>query len=221
MKKRMVVLLGLVAMMALAVPTSAVAEAPGGRSTGRAPVRSVSHMKPGRGASLAICSSPLSPRARSREPHLRRGHRTWRILFMPVATSEGLVVHCDVPAHRPLLVSPGGQFATLGLDSDTRKGIVAIVEEFMAMTHDAVVKVDGERVPRINRFQTASWVGLDLGSDNLFGVPAGTYHMYLAGWFVMVRGLDPGRHTIWLGDVFTDTTHTDQVATIKFILNVG
>jgi hypothetical protein len=143
------------------------------------------------------------------------------VIFMPVAVAEGLVIHCDVPAHTPLLVSPGGAFATVGLDSDTPKGTKEIADEQFRATHDAVVKVDGERIPRIGRFINASWLRLDLGADNLFGVPAGEYRMYLKAWMVMVRGLDRGRHTIWLGDVFTDTTHTDQVATFKFVLDVG
>lgn len=142
------------------------------------------------------------------------------VLFMPVATSEGIVQHCDVPDGVPLLVSPGGAFATLGLDANTVRGTKRIANEQLAAIRDVVVKVDGERIPRINRFRAASWARLDLGSDNLFGADAGQYRMYLGGWFLVVRGLDPGRHTIWLGDVFTDPTHTDQVATIKFVLNV-
>lgn len=142
------------------------------------------------------------------------------VLFMPVATSEGIVDHCKVPAHMPLLVTPAGAFGTVGLDANTRRGAKRVADEQFATIHDVAVKVDGKRIPRIGRFKTASWLRLHLGSDNLFGLPAGTYPMYLEGIFLMVRGLDPGRHTIWLGDQFTDATHTDQVATIKFVLNV-
>ena len=220
MRKRSLVLLGLLIVMALAVPAGANAEGSGGLVYGpNTHPLGVSYEAWTRRFARYLFEPPVAespivnPTCDAVTP---RGG----ILFMPVATSEGLVVHCDVPAHRPLLVSPGGQFATLGLDADTRKGIEAIVEGFMAMTHDAVVKVDGERVSKIDRFKTGSWVRLDLGADNLFGVPAGEYQMFLEGWFLMVRGLEPGRHTIWLGDVFTDPTHTDQVATIKFILNV-
>jgi hypothetical protein len=220
MRKRSFVVLGLLMMMAIALPTSAIAV----------------------GADHAVYGPNTHPLGVSYEAWTRRFARylfeppvadspivnptcdavTRRggILFMPVATAEGLVVHCSVPAHKPLLVSPGGQFATLGLDADTRGATERIVHEFMAMTHDAVVEVDGERIQKIGRFKTGSWVRLDLGADNLFGVPAAEYQMFIEGWFVMVRGLAPGRHTIWLGDVFTDPTHTDQVATIKFILEV-
>ena len=142
-------------------------------------------------------------------------------LFMPVATSEGIVVRCKFPAHKPLLVTPAGAFATLGLDSNTRRGTKRVADQQLRAIHDVVAKVDGQRIPGVRCFKTATWVRLHLGADNLFGVPAGTYHMYLEGYFLMVRGLDPGRHTIWLGDVFTDQTHTDQVATIKFILQVS
>ena len=116
------------------------------------------------------------------------------IVFMPVATSEGLV-RCSVPAHTPLLVTPAGVFATLGLDADTRKATQQIAEDQLAAIHDVVTKVDGERIHHIDRFKTASWLRLDLGADNLFGAPAGQYQMFLGGWFLMVRGLDPGRHT--------------------------
>lgn len=220
MRRRSLVVLGMLMAMAMAMPVSANAEGSEGAVYGPSthPL-GVSYEAWTRRFARYLFEPPVAespivnPTCDAVTP---RGG----ILFMPVATSEGLVVHCSVPAHRPLLVSPGGQFATLGLDSDTRKGTKAIADAFMAMTHDAVVKVDGERVSGIDRFKTGSWVRLDLGADNLFGVPAGEYQMFLEGWFVMVRGLAPGRHTIWLGDVFTDTTHTDQVATIKFVLQV-
>jgi hypothetical protein len=142
------------------------------------------------------------------------------VLFMPVATSEGIVDRCTVPSDRPLLVSPAGQFGVLGFDADTRAGVERVVRHLVPSLHDIVVKVDGHRVSHIRRFLVSSWFGVDVGSDNIFGAPAGKYHIFLTANMVMVRGLDPGRHTIWLGDVFTDSSHTDQVATIKFVLHV-
>jgi hypothetical protein len=220
MRKRSFVVLGLLMLMVVALPTSAIAVradhvvyGPTTRPLG------VSYEAWTRRFARYLFEPPVAESPIVNPTCDAVSHRGG-ILFMPVATSEGLVVHCSVPAHKPLLVSPGGQFATLGLDADTRRDTKRIADEFMAMTHDAVVKVDGERIQKIGRYKTGSWVRLDLGADNLFGVPAAEYQMFIEGWFVMVRGLVPGRHTIWLGDVFTDPTHTDQVATIKFILEV-
>jgi hypothetical protein len=142
------------------------------------------------------------------------------VLFMPVATSEGIVDRCTVPEETPLLVSPAGEFGVLGLDANTRAAVERGVRRLLPSLHDIVVKVDGKKIAHIGRFRVSSWFGVDVSSDNIFGTPAGKYHIFLTANMVMVRGLDPGRHTIWLGDVFTDSSHTDQVATIKFILHV-
>ena len=220
MRRRSLGMLGVLMAMAMAMPTSAIAGGDDQLVYGpNTQPHGVSYEAWTRRFGQYLFEPPVaeSPIV---NPTCDAVTRRGGIVFMPVATSEGLVVRCSVPAHTPLLVTPAGAFATLGLDADTRKATQRIAEDQLAAIHDVVTKVDGERIHHIDRFKTASWLRLDLGADNLFGAPAGQYQMFLGGWFLMVRGLDPGRHTIWLGDVFTDQTHTDQVATIKFILQV-
>lgn len=142
------------------------------------------------------------------------------VLFLPVATAEGLVAHCDIPADTPLLVSPGGDFRILGLDANTPRRIKRITHYNVNAIHDLVVKIDGHRIHRLDRFRNSSWVRIHLGADNIFGAPAGRYRLFIEGWAVIVRGFDWGRHTIQLGDVFLDGNGDEQVGTIKYVLTV-
>ncbi len=142
------------------------------------------------------------------------------VLFLPVATSEGIVDNCEIPAHTPLLASPGGNFGILGLDADTRDGVKHAVRQGIRGIHDLKVKVDGHRIRRIGRFKTSAWTRIELGADNIFGAPRGHYQMFIEGWAVMVRGFTSGTHTISLGDVFLAADGSEQVGTIKFVLTV-
>lgn len=221
MRKRLLAVLGVLMVMAMAMPAGAVAS-PDGQPVfgpGTDP-RGVTYEAWARrfGRYLfepAVSQSPLV------NPTCDAISSRGGVLFMPVATSEGIVDHCRIPAHTPLLVTPAGEFGVLGFDANTRKGVERIVRQLTRSIHDVVVKIDGKRVPQVGRFRVSTWFGVQVGSDNIFGAPAGTYHLFLTANMLMVRGLDPGRHTVWLGDVFTDSTHTDQVATIKFVLTVG
>jgi hypothetical protein len=141
-------------------------------------------------------------------------------LFLPVATSEGLEVHCDIPANTPLIVSPGGDFRILGLDADTKQSVEQIVHENVDAIHDLKVKVDGHRIHRLDRFRTSSWATIELGADNIFSAPAGQYRLFIEGWLLIVRGFESGTHTISLGDVFPVGDGTEQVGTIEFVLTV-
>ena len=221
MRKRSLAVLGVLMAMALAMPPSAIASQDSHAVFGpNSHPRGVTYEAWARRFGRYLFEPPVS-QSPLVNPTCDAISKRGGVLFMPVATSQGILDRCTVPAHTPLLVTPAGEFGVLGLDANTRKGVEHVVGQLTRSIHDVVVKIDGKRVPMVGRFRVSTWFGVNVGSDNIFGTPAGTYHLFLTANMLMVRGLDPGHHTIWLGDVFTDSTHTDQVATIKFVLTVS
>ena len=142
------------------------------------------------------------------------------VLLFPVATAAGIVDRCEIPAHTPLLVSPGGTFRILGLDAGTRRGVRRLVDRDIASIHDLSVKIDGHRVHDLGRFFAGSWTEIELGNDNLFGAPRGEYRMLIEGWALILHGFRPGAHTIVLSDVFADSNGNPQVGSITYVLRV-
>ena len=191
MRKCLLAALGLLMTMAMAMPVSANAEGSGGAVYGpNTHPKGVTYEAWARRFGRYLFEPPVSESPLV-NPTCDAISARGGVLFMPVATSQGIVDRCTVPAHTPLLVTPAGEFGVLGLDAATRKGVEHVVHQLTRSIHDVVVKVDGKRVPEVGRFSVSTWFGVEVGSDNIFGTPAGTYHLFLTADMLMVRGLDP------------------------------
>jgi hypothetical protein len=218
--KRPPVVLTLLLALALALPTTAGASGqdhrifpPNSHPLGA----SYEHWAARFGRYLAEPPVAKNPLANPSCRNIREKHGA---LFFPVATAQGLRFHCDIAADTPLLVSPGGTFHTVGIDAATRRGVRRLVRQDIANTSDARVWIDGQRVRHIGRFFTGTWTKIELGDDNIFGAPAGTYDMLIKGWLVMVHGFHGGHHRVKLHDVFPDGNGNLQPATVTFVLDV-
>ena len=45
---------------------------------------------------------------------------------------------------------------------------------------------------------------IEYAEGNVYSVPAGTYDAAMGGWFVMIPPLEPGSHTITVGNTWDD-----------------
>ena len=126
-----------------------------------------------------------------------------KVWFLPVSTVSGdTVVHCRVPHGALLLVSPGGyECSEAEGNGSTRGELVACADEgFVGMT-SASVTVRGHEYGDIDRYIQVSPV-YQLPGPNLFGPDPGP--SLTKGYFLFVKPLKPGHHTIGSSISFSD-----------------
>jgi hypothetical protein len=137
------------------------------------------------------------------------GANRYGVRFMSAANGgTTATIRCRLPEGTPILMTPGGGLCSGVTDNlFTRRELAACANQFVDGITNVRLRVDGERVRRIWAFRvTSPLVTLDLPTDNLFGVPAQTTPMVLAGWFVMLRPLPVGSHTLVAHDEFGGAT---------------
>ncbi|MDX6533680.1 MAG: hypothetical protein QOF68_1424 [Gaiellales bacterium] len=118
--------------------------------------------------------------------------------FLAGATGGNQTAHCTVPEGKGLLVSPVGNFcagATHGVF--TRRALIRCAFKDIETVTGASLKIDGRRVPHINRFFIVSRkFPFRIPADNIFGLPAQTTPAVVIGDFIMIRPLEAGRHSV-------------------------
>jgi hypothetical protein len=136
-------------------------------------------------------------------------------LLLPASGGGRQVVDCDVDANRPLLLTPGGSDGVVGINGKDRAETRQYVRESMRATDHLFVSIDGERVPSIGQFRThTGFFDIYIYSHNIVGAThLGTYQMKVAGWFMMLRGLAPGDHTIIAHDEFPSSSGSVSATT--------
>ncbi len=125
-------------------------------------------------------------------------------LLLPASGGGKQVVSCDVPAQVPLLLTPGGDDSVVGVDGATHGEARQDLRKNLRHTTGVFVSIDGEQVRHVNRFRThTSFFRILLYNHNIVGAPKrGIYEMIIGGWFLMIRGLEAGDHTIIAHDVY-------------------
>jgi hypothetical protein len=143
-------------------------------------------------------------------------------LLLPASGGGKQVVACDVNAHQPLLLTPGGNDGVVGINGQNRAQTRQYVRQSLRHTDHLFVSVDGARIQRIGKFRThTGFFDIFIYNHNIVGAThRGTYQMKIGGWFVMLHGLAPGDHTIIAHDVFPSPDGPVS-ATTRYKLHAG
>ena len=130
------------------------------------------------------------------------------VFYLPAPSAFGYATtECTIGADQWILALPGGAY---GDNSPPDAGktpdeLLALVEADIPFNSDLAVSIDGEDVADIESY----WVvnpgfTIEYAEGNVYSVPAGTYDAAMGGWFVMIPPLEPGSHTITVGNTWDD-----------------
>jgi hypothetical protein len=105
---------------------------------------------------------------------------------------------CTVPTGTPLLFPVLNAFACNDPGGMVGEQALRDSISYIGDATDLMVTIDGVAVPNVSRyFEESAVFSLTLPEDNIFGAPAGLYDPCVdAGYYVAVRPLPPGEHTI-------------------------
>jgi hypothetical protein len=111
------------------------------------------------------------------------------------------IYNCTIEADKHILINVGGGFGFGDEPEDTLEAVADMALDNSFAVFDPLLIVDGQEIPvGGSAWHTREAKVLDLPEDNLFGVPPGEYNGSGNGWYVMLEPLEPGRHTILIGD---------------------
>jgi len=137
------------------------------------------------------------------------------VWFLTGTTGGSVVRECTIPAGKAILITP--------------LNIECSYAEFPAMKTEkelrdcakwpgasVAVTIDGKDVPDLQKYQTQSPLfNATFPKNNIFGAPGGPTHAVSGGWWLLLKPLSPGKHTIHAsGNVIDNpTTGTQSFAT--------
>lgn len=137
------------------------------------------------------------------------------VWFLTGTTGGSVVRDCTIPAGKAILLTPlniecsYAEFPALKTEKELRdcaKWPGASVE----------VTIDGSKIQDIQKYQTQSPIfNVVFPQKNLFGAPGGPTQAVSGGWWLLLKPLSPGKHTIHAsGNVIDNpTTGTQSFAT--------
>jgi hypothetical protein len=111
------------------------------------------------------------------------------------------IYDCVIESDKYVYVGIGGGFDFDDAPEATLEAMYDMALDNSFVVLDPFLIVDGQEIPvgGSNWYQGPARA-IDLPEDNLFGVPPGTYNSAANGFSVMLEPLEPGRHTILVGD---------------------
>ena len=144
-------------------------------------------------------------------------------VVFPLA-DENLTSFCTVKPGTSVMIAPGSECSDVeeppffGADAAAQRACALKFDEEFFLS--AIMSVDGGKAvellkPRFELFSPQMTVDLPL--DNVFGVPAQTVTFVAHGWGAIVRGLNPGEHTITLDVATSDGLDSTAVLTIDVV----
>jgi hypothetical protein len=142
------------------------------------------------------------------------------VFFLRGSFLGGEELSCEVPSGTPLLAAPGGTVAWWGVDAETEPGLLAARDALLAPLSNPSVVLDGRSLPVADAFALSGVYPIDMEPGNFMetlGIPVVEDPLRVAsgGWFVRIRPLRPGEHTLVLSSEFAGSP-----ATITFHLTV-
>ena len=124
------------------------------------------------------------------------------VFFLPVSGGGDVSATCTVPAGKPILVTPGGDLEIQGVTADTIAAANQNLHAWVSAITEVSVTIDGRPVPDVQGSLLFSpTFTLTLPADNLYGARSGEYSAVTGGYFLILRPLPPGQHTITATDV--------------------
>jgi hypothetical protein len=143
------------------------------------------------------------------------------VFFLPAPSGPGATTTCTVPAGEAVLLAPGGNIVTPrhGNSGRITKLLASAKADTDALTNVSA-SLDGTNLS-VQSFRTASPFVLLLPNHNLLGVPGGPTLAAIDGYFVMLRPLSVGTHTITTTDTFPNGTTDDISITLDVVGGQG
>lgn len=126
------------------------------------------------------------------------------VVFLAGTTGGAATRSCTIPAGTSILVPLiNVECSTAEGNGDTPAELRACVRGFADQFTDLSLTIDGVAVADLQRFRVHSPVfQFTAAQGNVFGVPAGTTRSVADGYWVLIRPLSPGTHTVSFGGAF-------------------
>jgi hypothetical protein len=141
-----------------------------------------------------------------------------KIWFMPVSLGDDYAVDCKVPYGSYLVVTPGGFECSEGEgDGGTKEELRACVDAGFAEISLVELSLDGRPAKHLDRYIVTS-KRVILPGPNLVSDVASPSMM--KGYFLVVKPLKPGAHTLRSYDEFTTPGDTEPNFTAGITINL-
>ena len=129
---------------------------------------------------------------------------TGDVVFLAGTTGGAATRSCTIPADTSILVPLiNVECSTAEGNGDTPAELRACARDFAEQFSDLSLTIDGVAIGGLQRFRVRSPVfRFTAAEGNVFGVPAGTTRSVADGYWVLIRPLSPGSHTISFGGAF-------------------
>jgi hypothetical protein len=129
---------------------------------------------------------------------------TGDVVFLAGTTGGSATRSCTIPAGTSILVPLiNVECSTAEGNGDTPAELRACARGFADQFTDLSLTIDGVAIADLQRFRVQSPVfQFTAAEGNVFGVPAGTTRSVADGYWVLIRPLSPGTHTISFGGAF-------------------
>jgi hypothetical protein len=137
------------------------------------------------------------------------------VFLLPAAIGPDTVASCSVPEGKGVLVTPGGSITSTATgDGTTGRQLAKAAKAATDVLSDFSASVDGVALP-VTRFRTSALFTLALPRNNLFGVPGGDTRAAINGYFMILKPLPVGTHTITESDTFADGSIDNITITVN------
>jgi hypothetical protein len=129
---------------------------------------------------------------------------TGEVVFLAGTTGGAATRSCTISAGTSILVPLiNVECSVAEGNGDTPAELRACARDFAEQFSDLSLTIDGVAVGGLQRFRVHSPVfQFTAAEGNVFGVPAGTTRSVADGYWVLIRPLSPGTHTISFGGAF-------------------
>jgi hypothetical protein len=126
------------------------------------------------------------------------------VVFLAGTTGGAATRSCTIPAGSSILVPLiNVECSTAEGNGDTPAELRACARGFVEQFSDLSLTIDGVAIADLRRFRVQSPVfQFTAAEGNVFGVPAGTTRSVADGFWVLIRPLSPGTHTISFGGAY-------------------
>lgn len=139
------------------------------------------------------------------------------VVLVPASGGGDVTVRCSIPEDTPVLVTPGGEIATIPTDGDTLREVRSKVNQTVDAITELKLRIDGTAVSPINPFRTHSkgLFTLHVPKHNILAgsPPRGDTPAYIAGFFIILRGFEHGTHRVFAHDVFPSGSKSVEART--------
>jgi hypothetical protein len=138
------------------------------------------------------------------------------VFYLPAPSAPDGTTTCTVPAGEAVLVAPAGNIVTPNHGGGRIAKLLASAQADTDALTNISASLDGTPLP-VQDFRTASPFVLFLPKNNLLGGASGPTLAAIDGYFVMLKPLAVGTHTVTTSDTFPDGSTADISITLEVV----